>query len=202
MFTQQKTHTKHPTWPHFHTYTTHHEVVFTVWTCVRTIIIIIMILELILHTGLSLCFPYKQIRFSILSHFLYAGWYVTWQYGVFFPFLKAQFLCNLWLMEPRLCVRVCVCVFNIQNHASVHAPLERSVSLTDWWKAGRVSPARSSFSPYLYHTHTCTHTLLLLQVTLSRRFIASAVSHTHTHTVVLPLGRCSEETGLMMHVTK
>lgn len=54
------------------------------------------------------------------------------------------------------CVRlyVCVCIFSIQHRACGHASVERSVSLTDRWEVRRVSPARSSFSPYLYHTHT------------------------------------------------
>lgn len=180
MFTQQKTHTKHPTWPHLHTYTTHHEVVFTVWTCVRTIIIIIMILELILHTGLSLCFPYKQIRFSILSHFLYAGWYVTWQYGVFFPFLKAQFLCNLWLMEPRLCV--CVCVFSIFRTMPLSTLHWSAQSLwrTGEKQGGSVPPGAHlvpiSTTHTRAHTHSCCCKSLFLGGSLLLQF------HTDTHT--------------------
>lgn len=76
------------------------------------------------------------------------------------------------------CVFIFVCIFNIQNGACAcgHAPVERSVSLTDRWEVRRVSPARSSFSPYLYHTHTDS-----LQVTLTARLIAPTLTHTHAH---------------------
>lgn len=72
----------------------------------------------------------------------------------FFCLLDGIYFTSTWVSIECMCV----CV-SIHHCACGHAPVEHSVSLTDWREVRRVSLARSSFSLNLYLTLIHAHTL-------------------------------------------